>query len=122
MKYMVVAIIFSLSSLCQAQEVSEGNKAEIEHLFKYLEGSGCEFNRNGTWYNAADASAHIKKKYDYLLGKHLLSSSESFIEKAASESSVSGKLYQVKCGTASPVQSSIWFNLELKKYRAEKSH
>lgn len=122
MKITLIAIFALVSAFCHAKELSGSAKQEIEHLFTYLESSGCEFNRNGSWYAATEASVHIRKKYDYLTRKGLLNTSESFIEKAASESSMSGKPYQVKCEGQPVVLSSIWFKNELKAYRNSKSH
>lgn len=122
MKIILIAVFLLLSGFCHAKELSSSAKQEIEHLFAYLEGSGCQFNRNGTWYTASDAVAHIRKKYDYLVGKDLLNTTESFIEKAATESSMSGKPYQVKCEGQPEILSSTWFNNELKVYRSNKAH
>ena len=72
-------------------------QVEIDHLFGYLEQSGCRFNRNGTWYTASEAADHLKKKHDYLVRRGLLSTTESFIELAASKSSTSGQPYLVEC-------------------------
>jgi uncharacterized protein DUF5329 len=93
--------------------------AEIQHLLAYLETSGCQFYRNGTWHAAAEASVHLKKKYRYLLDKGLIKSAEDFIERAAAESSVSGKPYQVRCGASVPVTSAQWLSEELVRYRKE---
>jgi len=122
MKIILISIFALLSAFCNAEELSSSTKQEIEHLFIHLESSGCQFNRNGSWYNASEASSHIRKKYDYLVGKGLLNTSESFIEKAATESSMSGKPYQVKCEGEPVVLSSVWFNNELKAYRKSKNH
>jgi len=94
--------------------------AEIEHLFAYLGSSGCAFNRNGTWYSAAEAVDHLRSKYQYLLGKELVTSAESFIDQAASRSSMSGKPYLVRCGSAQPVESGPWFRAELIRFRDAK--
>jgi len=91
-------------------------KAEIAHLFAALETSNCQFNRNGTWYNAKEATAHLTTKYKYLQDKDLVPSAEKFIERAATQSSISGKAYQMKCADA--VQPSApWFVALLMKYR-----
>jgi hypothetical protein len=117
MKILLGMVALTLSTLTQAAELSAPTKAEISHLFSYLENSGCQFNRNGTWYAPSEAVAHIKKKYDYFLKKDVLTTTESFIENAATKSSMSGTPYEVKCEGQAAVQSSIWFNAELKKYR-----
>lgn len=95
---------------------------EVEHLFTHLEISGCQFNRNGSWYSASEAAAHIRKKYEYLLNRNLLKTTESFIEKAATKSSMSGKPYEVKCEGQPVVLNSVWFSKELNDYRKIKNH
>ncbi len=100
-----------------ANDLSSGTQQEITHLFAYLKSSGCQFNRNGSWYSAQDAADHLNDKYQYLLGKNRISSTEEFIAAAASQSSMSGQPYLVKCGNAAPVESANWFYAELEKYR-----
>jgi hypothetical protein len=92
--------------------------AEVEALLLNLEKSGCQFNRNGSWYSGADARAHLQQKLDYLEGKGLVQTSEQFIEKGASSSSMSGKAYLVRCGTAAPVESRRWLETQLSAQRA----
>ena len=102
-----------------AAELNPVTTKEIQHLFTYLEGSGCQFFRNGSWHAARDASKHLQQKYQYLLGKGLISTTETFIERGASESSISRKPYQVRCGSnAKPDTSAAWFMAELARYRA----
>ncbi|HEX7053643.1 MAG TPA: DUF5329 domain-containing protein [Burkholderiales bacterium] len=103
-----------------AGEPSPVAREEIGHLMGYLGGSGCRFNRNGTWYSAADAAQHLNGKYDYLLRKGLVASAEDFIDRAASESSMSGKPYQVQCGAQAAVSSGPWLRAELARYRAQR--
>lgn len=95
-------------------------KTEIDTLLAYLDKSGCRFFRNGTWYVAAEARAHVAKKYQYLLGKGQIVSTEAFIDKAASESSISGKPYLVQCGDAAAVESGRWFKDELTRLRSRR--
>ena len=90
---------------------------EIAYLFSHMENSGCEFNRNSDWHGAADASMHLKKKYEYLLRFSLLSSAESFIVGAATQSSITSQAYLVRCPGAPVVESGIWFKSALEKYR-----
>jgi Family of unknown function (DUF5329) len=97
---------------------SAATKQEIAHLFTALETSNCQYNRNGTWYSAKEASAHLQTKYKYLQDKDLLPSAEKFIDRAATESSFSGKAYQIKCADNVVQASSPWFTALLKKYRS----
>ena len=106
-----------LASVSFAGEPTPATKLEIAHLFSHLQESGCQFDRNGTWYDSSEAVSHLNKKYQYLMGKGLISSSEDFIEGAASESSMSGRVYRVRCGSNPAVNSADWFRAELEKYR-----
>ena len=110
-----IFIVFTMS--CAQAEAPASTKLEVDYLFSELKTSGCEFNRNGSWYSAAEASAHLSKKYDYLKQKNSISSTEDFIANAATKSSVSGQPYLVKCKDASPVESATWFKEALKKFR-----
>ena len=103
-----------------AAELSASARQEIEHLFSHLEQSGCQFQRNGAWHSAPDAAAHLRQKYGYLRKKKLLGSTEDFIERAASQSSMSGKPYEVRCAQGAAVRSADWLGAELKLYRARK--
>ena len=103
-----------------AADLSAQSKAEIDYLFSYLRNSGCQFNRNGRWYSTDETASHLNTKYKYLLDRNMLSSTEDFIDKAATSSSVSGKLYLVKCGNEESVKSSEWFRTGLSRYRSEK--
>jgi hypothetical protein len=89
-------------------------------LLNYLETSGCRFQRNGSWYPPARAASHLNQKYEYMLKKGLVTNAESFIERAASESSASGKPYSVKCGNAAAVPSAVWLQDELRRFRTKK--
>jgi hypothetical protein len=91
---------------------------EVAHLLGYLSHSGCEFNRNGSWYGPAKAVDHLTQKYQYLRERGLVTSAEDFIALAASESSMSGKPYQVRCAGNPPVLSSEWLRAELTRHRA----
>ena len=92
-------------------------QAEIAHLLDHVATPGCQFNRNGSWHEGAEARAHLKKKYDYLLKRDLVTNAESFIERAATESSMSGKPYQVRCGGGTAVASGPYLTEELKRFR-----
>ena len=93
---------------------------EIDGLFSALLQSGCEFNRNGSWHSAKQASQHLQGKYDYLLKKNLVPNTEAFIERAASQSSMSSKPYLVRCPGQPEVSSKQWFTDQLQKIRASK--
>ena len=111
----IIALIFCFSSISAGMENSA--EKEILHLFDYLEKSNCEFNRNGTWYSPQEAVQHLQRKYQWLVKRGLIDTAEQFIDRAASQSSMSGESYLVRCTDSQPVKSSEWFTDELKKFR-----
>jgi hypothetical protein len=117
----LVATMLMISRVAFAEGPSAATSREIDQLFAALQGSGCDFSRNGSWYDAQKATEHLHRKYDYLLRKGLVTTTESFIERAATESSLSGKPYLVRCGGAQPEPSKSWFNDKLKDLRARSS-
>ena len=93
-------------------------RAEIDALMVRLLTSGCEFNRNGTWYPAAEAKSHLLQKLKYFEDRGKVETAEQFIELAASGSSMSGQPYLVRCGNVAPVQSGQWLRSQLQDLRA----
>ena len=93
-------------------------QAEIAHLLDYVATPGCQFNRNGSWHEGPEARAHLKKKYDYLVKRDLVTNAESFIAGAATESSMSGKPYQVRCEGGKAMASAVYLKEELARVRA----
>ena len=114
---LIVLIFLVYYSPSFAADMDSDTKKEIWHLFEYLEKSNCDFNRNGSWYKPNEAVQHIKKKYRYLVKRGLINSTEQFIDRAASRSSISGKPYMVKCDPLEPIETSIWFTEELQRFR-----
>ncbi len=47
-------------------EAPTGVQIEVNFLLAYVEGSGCEFFRNGTWHDSKTAQGHLRDKYNYL--------------------------------------------------------
>jgi hypothetical protein len=93
-------------------------QAEINFLLGYVEGSGCEFQRNGSWYASPAAQEHLRSKYGYLVGKDLIQSAEQFIDKAATASSISGQPYHVRCHGGPLITSQQWLRDELARLRS----
>jgi len=116
-KGVALAALLLFSGICRADGLAPAAQQEIAHLFSYLGGSGCQFERNGSLHDAKEAVDHLNTKYQYLLRKNMISSAEDFIAGAATKSSMSGQAYLVKCGNAAPVESAAWFQAELAKYR-----
>jgi len=82
-------------------DVPESQRAEVEHLLEYVRLSGCTFIRNGREYDGERAHRHVMRKYNYFRDE--IDSTERFIELAATESTMSGRPYQIACAeTARP--------------------
>ncbi len=93
---------------------------EVSFLLGYVEGSGCVFFRNGNWHDSRTAQAHLRDKYDYLVARNLIGTTEDFIERAATKSSLSGRAYAVRCDGRAEMTSSQWLRDELARYRTFK--
>ncbi len=101
-------------SVAAAQANQNRFEDEVAHLLNYIEQSDCTFIRNGTSYSAAEARAHIGRKFDHI--KSRISSAEQFITYGASKSSITGKAYSIDCGGVS-MESGRWLSEELEAYR-----
>jgi Family of unknown function (DUF5329) len=101
-----------------AAPLSPPARAEIDALLSKLEASGCDFNRNGTWYTGTEAKPHLLRKLRYLEDRGMVQSAEQFVELAASSSSISGQPYLVRCGNSAPVQSAKWLLSQLQAMRS----
>ncbi len=111
-------MLFSLPSYVSSAQLSPAQKLEIDHLLSYIEQSGCQFCRNGTWYDdTKKVRDHVELKYDYFMKKGQISSTEDFITWSASKSEMSGKPYLVKSGNEAPMLLSQWLLDELNRYR-----
>jgi len=89
---------------------------EIKGLLDFVELSECQFVRNGKEYPGSQAREHLEKKLNYLEDRNLVSSAEDFINLAATKSSMSGRVYEVRCPEG--VQpASTWLKSELQRQR-----
>lgn len=113
--------LLAVALAARAAPLPNAARAEVDALLTRLQSSGCEFNRNGSWYGGAEARAHLLKKLDYLEGKAMVATAEQFIERGASGSSMSGKPYLVRCAGKAPVESAQWLRAELQAVRATRA-
>ena len=88
---------------------------EIDYLLSTIGQSDCVFVRNGKEYDAQDAEAHLRMKYRR--GKRYAPTTEKFIERLASMSSMSKKPYFIECGDEQRVPSGQWLTNLLSQYR-----
>lgn len=114
---LVAAGCLAFLGIVQASPTAKA-QAEIAGLIETLGKTQCEFQRNGSWYDAVKAKAHLQRKYDYLLKRDLVDSAEQFIERAGSQSSMSGRAYQVRCPGQPAQPAAAWFNVQLLRLRS----
>ena len=113
-------MVIPIPSVSAPAELTPSAKSEISHLLDYIERSGCEFNRNGTWYTDTKAvREHVERKYDFFMKKGKIISTEDFIKWAATKSEMSGKPYTVKCPNGPQIPMSQWLREELERYRQQ---
>ena len=92
--------------------------AEITHLLGFVESATCQFIRNGQTYSGPRAASHMKRKYSYF--KDRIKTAESFIELAATRSTVSGRIYLVRCH-GKEIPTHEWLQKELAAFRQSRS-
>jgi hypothetical protein len=112
-----VLMLGLLSAPVARAEPATKVQTEVNFLLGFVEGSGCEFYRNGTWHDSKAAEAHLRDKYKYLVASNLINTTEEFIERAATESSFSGKPYEVRCNGGATITSNQWLRKELARIR-----
>ena len=116
-----LSVLSAAVALCAGAPASAQDapaRKEIAHLLDFVAQSGCQFQRNGSWHDSKAAHDHLQDKYEYLQRRKLVPDARAFIERAATESSLSHKAYQVRCGNEQPIASAQWLNAELARYRA----
>ncbi len=90
---------------------------EVNFLLGYVEASGCAFQRNGSWYTAQEAQAHLREKFKYLIATNKLETTEQFIERVATRSDLTGLAYLVRCNGGPIITSKQWLSDELLRLR-----
>ena len=113
----VLATLLALLPLPGAAQLTPSAQREIAGLLQAVGTSGCRFIRGGTAYSAAEAQEHLSKKYKYMAARDMLASTEDFISKAATRSSMSGEAYAIRCGEAPAQKSDEWMKARLKAMR-----
>ena len=110
-RMLLVAVLLT-TSVAMAQDA----ETEIEFLLSEIGASGCTFIRNGDSHSAEDAEDHLRMKYRR--GKRYANTTENFIERLASKSSMSRKPYWIQCPGQERVESGAWLFAKLADLRA----
>jgi Family of unknown function (DUF5329) len=111
---LALALMFS-SAGSSVQAVTP--EVEISHLLDFIGTSSCDFYRNGSWYTAAEARAHLDEKLSLVRKANDVKSAEAFIEKVATKSAFSNLPYRVRCRADVTDLVSDWLANELRRYR-----
>lgn len=90
---------------------------EVTYLVNTVETSPCKFKRNGTWYDGAQAAAHLREKYRWMQRFGQISSAEDFVVKVATKSSASGIPYALRCPGQDDIESAAWLYRALTAFR-----
>jgi hypothetical protein len=115
----VLGVLLGLTLLPIARAVPPAvAQTEINYLLESIDRSGCEFYRNGTWYDSKKAQAHLRYKYEMLAAHDQINTAEDFIGKAATKSSLSGRPYEIRCSGGEAVPTNQWLHDVLARYRA----
>ena len=116
MRYFLTSLLVALLVIAQPAR-AESMDDEIDFLLETVANSGCTFIRNGREHDADDARDHLQTKRRR--GKRYFDTTEEFIERLASKSSMSGKPYSIRCGDADAVPAGDWFMARLNERRNE---
>lgn len=110
----IVFPAFLLAAVANAAD-EDNTESEILYLIQFVETSQCQFERNGTVYDSADAADHLQLKYRR--GQRYADTAEHFIDRLASKSSFSGKPYFIQCKNTEWESVEIWLHKALDNYR-----
>jgi hypothetical protein len=87
----------------------------IQYLLDFVKTSECIFIRNNKEHTAAEAAAHMQRKYEHFNDK--IKTPEDFIRLAATKSLMTGQLYYVRLEDGKKLTSEIWLLRALDAYQ-----
>jgi len=90
---------------------------EISYLLQSVAQSNCAFFRNGKEHTSLEAEAHLRMKYER--GRSRIDSAEQFIDRVASKSSLSGRIYFIQCSGQERQPSGQWLAEQLTEFRTQ---
>ncbi|MEH6516015.1 MAG: DUF5329 domain-containing protein [Halioglobus sp.] len=111
---LTLAIALTVATPLRADEASA---TEIGLLLDFVSTSGCDFIRNNSRHEPEEAADHLRLKYSR--GKRYADTAEHFIDRLASKSSWSGKLYEVDCEDEPPQPAGPWLHRALADIRVQ---
>ena len=107
-RFLLLLTLLATSSFSSSAQTEA--ETEIRWLIQAVRDSDCQFDRSGTLHSAESAANHLELKYSR--GKRYADSAEAFIERLASQSSLTGEPYRMICeGSAMPAAN--WLTTKL---------
>ncbi|WP_310052159.1 DUF5329 domain-containing protein [Agrilutibacter niabensis] len=113
-RFLLLGLLGALPSMAAPPQPAA---REIDQLIAGLGASGCDFQRNGSWYPPKKAEEHLRRKYEWLRERNMVATAEEFIERAGTQSSMSGRAYSVRCPGKPVVNSAAWLRARLLEMR-----
>jgi hypothetical protein len=90
---------------------------KIELLINSVEQlPGAKFYRNGSWYEAKAAADHLQMKLSKAGNR--IKTAQDFIDKIATESSMTGEAYKIRYTNGKEVTTKEYFTKKLKEIEA----
>ena len=94
---------------------ADTTESEIDSLLHAIGRSECTFIRNGKRHDAEDAEDHLRMKLRR--GKRYVTTTETFIERLASSSSMSKQPYYIECPGREIAPTGEWLMQRLAELR-----
>jgi len=118
MSRLFAVLLLTVAAVATAAARLPAEDARIEYLLAVVASlQDAQFIRNGTAYDSAAAVKHMRAKLQFA-GLHV-KTAEDFIRYCASESSVSGKPYEIRFPDGRVVLSADFLRQKLAEFDAE---
>ncbi len=115
---LTLAFLLALAAVTAVAKPPMTETQKIEALIDSIQQiKGAVFIRNGSEYSADQAIHHLRMKWDSAGSR--VKTAQDFIKYCASESSFSGKKYQIRFPDGKVEDSEDFFNEQLKKMSPE---
>jgi hypothetical protein len=117
----VAIILINILIICTIETIDAfplqmTEKQKIEYLIQSIEKlDGAKFYRNGDWHTPKEAADHLRLKLENAGSR--IKTAQQFIDKLASESSMSGLSYKIKFKDGTVVESKVFFYQQLSKLK-----
>ena len=111
----IAILLFAGLSCASGTAWADTTDAEIQYILTTVGQSECIFVRNGTEHPPGEAESHLRLKYRK--GARYVNSSEDFIDRLASSSSWTNRLYRIRCPGEAEQTATVWLHSMLRDYR-----